>query len=133
MRSLPDRAKKWILSALSVGFSLLICELCLRWDPPFWVYMEARNIVQQTTSEPSPNPLLGYLPKANLERRFRNKEFNMMVKINSRNMRDKEYPYQKLPGAKRIVAVGDTFAFGWGVEVDETVTELLETKYLKDV
>lgn len=56
-----------------------------------------------------------------------------MVKINSRNMRDKEYPYQKLAGVRRIVVVGDSFVFGWGVEVDETVTELLETKYLKGV
>ena len=133
MESVPPRMKNWMVLAFSLGFSLLFCEIYLRWNPPEWLPSQIMVSVQQTHSEPTSNPILGYLPKANLVKPFKGREFNTLVKINSHHMRDKEYPYSKPPGVKRIVAVGDSYVFGWGVEAKETVTELLEEKYLRNV
>jgi hypothetical protein len=113
--------------------AVVLAELYVRYDPPPAVYEATRNIVQRTHSEPSPNPMLGYLPRANFTGRFSNREFDTTVQINSQHMRDKEYSQQKAKGVKRIVAVGDSFLFGWGVEGDETLTDVLATEYLNHV
>lgn len=122
----------FILLAISFASSLFAAELYLRWNPPVAVYMATRNIVQQTHSEPSSDPRISYIPRAGLIKPFRNREFNTTVKINSMNMRDREYSLEKPVGVKRIAAMGDSFVFGWGVENPEVFTEILETKLLKN-
>lgn len=46
--------------------------------------------------------------------------------INSKGLRDKEYSYDKKPGTKRVLVLGDSFAWGYGVADDEIFTEVLE-------
>lgn len=46
--------------------------------------------------------------------------------INSLGMRDVERAYDKAPGTFRIVGLGDSHAFGWGVDRDETFLAVLE-------
>jgi lysophospholipase L1-like esterase len=46
--------------------------------------------------------------------------------INSIGMRDVERSYAKPPGAFRIVALGDSHTFGWGVAREETYPAVLE-------
>ncbi len=129
---LTDKIKKGILLLISFAAALILCELYLRWNPPIGVYMATRNIVQLTHSELSPDLMLGYIPKAGIAKPFRNREFNVMVKINSMNLRDREYSLQKPEGIERIAVMGDSFVFGWGVENDEVFTEVLENQYLKN-
>ena len=46
---------------------------------------------------------------------------------NSKGIRGKrEYAYQRVPGKKRIVVIGDSFTFGDGVSDDETYSAYLE-------
>jgi lysophospholipase L1-like esterase len=45
---------------------------------------------------------------------------------NSRGLRDREYDDAKPAGTVRIVALGDSSLFGWGVKGEETATEVLE-------
>jgi len=52
--------------------------------------------------------------------------FTSHVRINSGGLRDKEYPYLRSPGIKRILVLGDSFSWGWGVEAEETFPDLLE-------
>lgn len=130
--AVSSKLKNVFILVIAAVFSLAVGELYLRWDPPVTVYMEVRNIVQRTHSELSPYPLIGYIPKANLKKEFRNREFRTMIKINSRNMRGEEYPLEKTPGKKRIAVFGDSFVFGWGVENNETFSALLENEKLKD-
>jgi lysophospholipase L1-like esterase len=48
------------------------------------------------------------------------------VSINSHRLRDREYSEAKPAGTYRIVILGDSTAFGWGVRLDETVSKILE-------
>ena len=48
------------------------------------------------------------------------------VAINSLGMRDRERSSAKRPGALRIVGLGDSLMFGWGVRQEETFLALLE-------
>ena len=53
------------------------------------------------------------------------------VKINSVGFRDREFSLQKPPGTYRVVALGDSTTFGWGVPYDDTYPKVLE-KSLND-
>jgi hypothetical protein len=48
------------------------------------------------------------------------------VTINSMGMRDVERSVQKAPGTFRIVCLGDSHMFGWGVKQEETFPAVLE-------
>jgi lysophospholipase L1-like esterase len=50
------------------------------------------------------------------------------VKINSQGLRDNEYPFQKAPGVYRIMMLGDSTTFGWGVRQEDTAAKFLERK-----
>lgn len=48
------------------------------------------------------------------------------IKINSKGLRDREYDYSKKAGVKRILMLGDSLVFGWGVEQSKTSSKQLE-------
>ncbi|WP_404307318.1 SGNH/GDSL hydrolase family protein [Neorhodopirellula lusitana] len=48
--------------------------------------------------------------------------------INSKGLRDREYAYEKPTSVKRILVLGDSFAWGYGVSDKEIFTEVLETR-----
>ena len=48
------------------------------------------------------------------------------VSINSHGLRDREYSEAKPPGVYRIVMLGDSTTFGWGVTEEQTVAKILE-------
>jgi hypothetical protein len=58
--------------------------------------------------------------------RYQTPEFDFTASINSRGFRDREFDLDK-SGQARILAVGDSFTFGWGVSVAEAWPRLLET------
>jgi lysophospholipase L1-like esterase len=49
------------------------------------------------------------------------------VFINSQGLRDKEYTFEKPKNTTRILMLGDSLAFGWGVAQDQTSSKILET------
>ena len=49
--------------------------------------------------------------------------------INSRGLRDREYTLDKPPGIKRLLVLGDSFAWGYGVGDDDIFTEVLERRF----
>ena len=72
--------------------------------------------------QPSAHPGIVYELRPNLEGAFQGQPLT----TNSRGLRDAEYAYGKPDGAVRIVALGDSSLFGWGVRVEDTTTEVLE-------
>ena len=48
------------------------------------------------------------------------------VSINSHGLRDREYSEQKPQGVYRILMLGDSTTFGWGVSEEHTVAKILE-------
>jgi lysophospholipase L1-like esterase len=55
--------------------------------------------------------------------------FDVEFHCNSRGLRgSEEHPYKKPPGVRRIVVLGDSFMWGWGVEDRETMASCLEER-----
>lgn len=48
------------------------------------------------------------------------------VTINSLGWRDAEFPSEKIPGRTRVLALGDSFTFGTGVDYGQRFSEVLE-------
>jgi len=74
----------------------------------------------------SDNPLIGHVQKPNSVARL----MGVSVETNSDGFRDKEYPLLK-GGKYRIIVLGDSLAFGWGVEQEDTFENILETELNK--
>ncbi|MBS3052262.1 MAG: SGNH/GDSL hydrolase family protein [Candidatus Aenigmarchaeota archaeon] len=75
--------------------------------------------------------LLGNVLKPSFEQKFDGFGVKLPVttiKINSDGFRDKEYSIEKPNDTFRIVVLGDSITFGWGVNNDEIYTEILEEK-----
>jgi len=49
-----------------------------------------------------------------------------LVELNSHGLRDDEIPYDKPPGEKRVLVLGDSVTFGWGVSQGETFSDRME-------
>lgn len=48
------------------------------------------------------------------------------VEINSHGLRDREHEWTKPPGTYRVLVLGDSITFGWGVRAEETFARQLE-------
>ena len=61
---------------------------------------------------------------------YRTPEFAFTAHINSLGFRDREFDNQTM-GGTRIVAIGDSFTYGWGVELKQSWTKVLEENLRK--
>lgn len=57
---------------------------------------------------------------------------NRRLKINSLGLRDREHPYDKPAGVRRILVLGDSYAWGYGVSNEETFSEVLEQRFVEE-
>ena len=53
---------------------------------------------------------------------------NVAVSINGYGFRDGDHQQEKTPGVLRVLGLGDSFMFGWGVDADETFLKRLEVR-----
>src|SRR5262249_30227954 len=53
--------------------------------------------------------------------------FDSTFRTNSRGLRDREHAFQKPPSVTRIVVLGDSFTWGWGVNDDEVYPAVIES------
>jgi len=72
------------------------------------------------------DPILGWRLLPNLEGPFERPQFKTYVKINQHGLRDRDHSYEKEPGTKRILVLGDSFVWGYGVNGDEVLTRRME-------
>ena len=104
----------------SLAVSLFLLEVGLRvvnpWGMDFfhWLPYHMQGMVDDSE--------LGYVhPKSVSYRLGKN-----LVTLNSHGLRDKEIPYEKPPGEKRILLLGDSVTFGWGVSDGEPFADQME-------
>lgn len=72
----------------------------------------------------SPNPLIIYELKPNLSFFFA----GMPVEINRSGFRGHDHPVRKAPGTVRVVGLGDSVMFGWGVSNECAFPSRLEAR-----
>jgi lysophospholipase L1-like esterase len=59
--------------------------------------------------------------------RHQSADVSVWFRINSKGLRaDREYPYEKPAGVKRIVCIGDSFTAGYEVDLEDCFTRVLE-------
>ncbi len=72
------------------------------------------------------DPKLGWRSRPGQAGRFGTEFFDVHVAINSRGLRDAETSAAKPDGLQRVIVIGDSFAWGFGVEQEETFSALVE-------
>ena len=72
------------------------------------------------------DPLLGWSGVPFSKGRMEYLDFDVDVAISSAGLRDSEYPVARVPGKKRMLVLGDSFGWGFGVEKDEIWLEQIE-------
>lgn len=100
----------------SLALSLILCEAILR------VVAQDHSPLSMDIYQLDSDGQV--LLKPNITRRHFTREWNVTVAINSEGLRDRPSPVPDTHG--RILALGDSFAFGWGVELPETYLYIAE-------
>jgi len=72
------------------------------------------------------DPELGWKLAPDRTTVFKGQHFSVGVVHNADGLRDREYPRAPAPGQRRILVLGDSVAWCWGVEHEECFTERLE-------
>jgi hypothetical protein len=72
------------------------------------------------------HPLWGWHHDPGQHGIFESAEFRIAVSINQKGLRDRDYSYERTSEKKRILVLGDSFVWGFGVEQDQIFTEQLE-------
>jgi hypothetical protein len=105
---------------LATGLALIIAEILLRVLNPAMSYAYMPYEVHVSHFRKS-----SFLPselRPNNRSRFKMLEFDTTVITNSMGLRDNEVDFSK----PRVLCMGDSFTFGFGVENDETFCSILE-------
>jgi lysophospholipase L1-like esterase len=107
---------------LGVAFALGTGEAVLR------VLRPQSTLARTLQNEPAmfrPSDVLPYELRAGYGGRLKRGEYDIAIRIDGQGYRSPEFsPRAKKP--VRILAVGDSFTFGWGVEADEAYPQRLE-------
>jgi hypothetical protein len=85
-----------------------------------WELVASRRMVWERHSEPGAGYTL-MKPGSHYEWQ------NIAVAINSHGLRGPETAYEKPPGTYRILNLGDSVAMGWGVRLEDTYGQKLES------
>lgn len=109
------------LFIFSVLFALLLSEIALRLlgFEPLYVSPERDRFWKY-------DPLLGWAHEPGQEGVFETRQFRTEVRINDKGLRDRTHSYERQNDTRRIVVLGDSFAWGYGVEESERFSQLLE-------
>lgn len=116
----------FLIKILLFVFSILI--VCIVGE--FLIRIFSPQALMSDLMQPCPN--YGLCMKRNITGHQMSKEYNVDIRLNSFGFRGKEFSLKPEPKKNRILMIGDSFIFGYGVSEDQTLAErlgrLLETK-----
>ena len=99
---------------------VILAELSARAFRPSWA-----PIAEERAKLWVYDGLLGWAHMPNQRARFNHRDFSVEVVINSQGMRDSEYSVERT-GKRRMLVLGDSYGWGFGVEHHERFSEILE-------
>ena len=115
--------KRFTVGLVTLAVCALTGELVLRLWAPFPDY--SHNIIHSFPDRYDPH--LGYAGIPHLDQRFILPDFNVLIRNNSKGFRDSERRYGKGKG-RRILVLGDSHGWGWGVENDRIFSAIMERR-----
>jgi lysophospholipase L1-like esterase len=109
------------LIIISTLFALIVSEIALRLIglKPLYVSPERDRFWKY-------DPLLGWAHEPGQAGIFETPQFRTLVRINNNGLRDRPHSYERQNNIERILVLGDSFAWGYGVEESERFSQLLE-------
>ena len=116
-----------LLIAINLGLLLLV-EVGIRFVfDKVQVYDIEMTRYGRDVKVPAENPLVGHVHKPGAQRHL----MGVDVSINSDGFRDRDYPVER-NDAYRMIILGDSLTFGWGVDTEDTFAALLERDFAKE-
>ena len=109
------------LILISTIFALLLSEFALRLIglKPMYVSPERDRFWKYDS-------LLGWVHQPGQQGIFETPQFRTSVRINEKGLRDRSHSYSAQNSSPRILVLGDSFAWGYGVEESDRFSQLLE-------
>jgi lysophospholipase L1-like esterase len=109
---------------LSSFLLLFFAEIITRLAAP---QRPAAGAADQPRGFYAPHPRLGFTMNPSFHGRLKQRDFDTEVRFNSIGLRDREFG-PKPAGARRLLLIGDSYTFGWGVEEGERYADRLEER-----
>jgi lysophospholipase L1-like esterase len=120
----PSRSKKILFSLVAILMGLVlalaIAEGALRLTRTAPYHRNALNAFHQ------PDPRLGWRGLPGFSGVFVREDFKARIAINEQGYRKKDARTEPLPDAEKVVFLGDSFAWGWGVSQGELFSDVLQ-------
>jgi len=111
------------LVIISVGFCILILEICLRVLGPRTTNVKMNKEIYQK------DDLVGYIHKPNVKINQATDEWDIIIQSNSDGLRNnRDYEKGQHKNIIRILGLGDSFTWGEGVNIQDTYLKVLEKK-----
>lgn len=120
---------KYIIVLFSILICIVLCEIILRFVKPHQIAKTGNQFYFYMFDS-----VYGWKGKPNIEGVLsRHGEYRVKVRNNSDGMRDSEYSAVNETGKlRRIVFMGDSYTWGFGVEHEEIYMEILERKFMRN-
>lgn len=121
MRISKSLCKRIALASASTAMAVIGLEVALRWfgAGPLSVNPDQRDLWVYHSE-------FGWIGRPNHEGTLDNGYFKVHVAINSQGLRGREATFEKSAAMRRVLVVGDSFAWGFGVEHAEIFATRLE-------
>ena len=123
MKKTSSLTVNFLVLTATVVLLFILTEITLRIFTPNMVNLRLMH---------KPDGDLGFRLVPGFEMAYRTAEFNTTIKINSEGLRDHEYTRERDPQTFRILALGDSFTLGIGVDSEQTYAKVLESMLNRD-
>jgi hypothetical protein len=105
-----------------VILTLALAELASRWLFPGWIPENGSRVFWRY------DELLGWSHRPGARGVHRQPDFAVEVAISPQGLRDRVYPEARTPGLCRMLVLGDSFTWGFGVEREQIWHERIEAR-----